>query len=227
MDYLKTSSLLFASVILLAISCGTPNDDASQVTKEIAERGDTISPAADETKGMDNTIGYGTVQMSTDYDKMIPFPEEMIKAQQRYPVYLPDRSSLDLSPERYHYRYLLPETGEQITSLENSEQQPPLFAASCNKAPNPLNCSNERLRSYLQEHASTDSEGELVYAYITIDEKGNIERIDQLELMEGELCADCTETAREIVHKMPRWEPARLSGTPVKSQAVIPIFVQG
>jgi len=219
--------LLITSIAMLSAACGTPNEDASQVTQDMAERGDTLSPAADETKGMDNTIGYGTVQHSTDYEKMIPLPAEAIEAEQRYPVYLPDRSGLDLSPERYHYRFLIPETEEEVAGLEEREEQPPLFDKACLRASNPLNCSNERLRNFLQEQAAADGQGELVYAYITIDEQGQIERVDQLELGTGESCTDCTKTARELLHQMPDWVPARLDGIPVKSQAVLPIYVEG
>lgn len=227
MYYLKTLIfLLTTTTALLTAACGAPNEDASQVTQDMAEQGDTVSPPADETKGMDNTIGYGTVQHSTDYEKMVPLPAEAIEAEQRYPVYLPDRSGLDLSPERYHYRFLVPETEEEVAGLDEREGQPPLFDEACQRASNPLNCSNERLRSFLREQAAADGQGELVYAYITIDEQGKMERVDQLEMGTGEVCANCTKAAREVLHKMPSWVPARLDGIPVKSQAVLPIYVE-
>ena len=214
-------------IISLVTACGNPNENASQVTQDMAEEGDTISPPADETKGMDNTIGYGTVQHSTDYEKMIPLPAEAMEAEQRYPVYLPDRSGLDLSPERYHYRFLVPESEEETAGLDEREQQPPLFDKACQRFAHPLDCSNERLRNFLQEQPATDDQGELVYAYITIDEQGGMERIDQLKLETGERCKDCTEATREVLHKMPSWVPAQLDGIPVKSQVVLSVYVKG
>jgi hypothetical protein len=223
---LKTTLPLLLLLAFFIASCGSPNEDASQVTQDLTESGDTISPPADEAKGMDNTVGYKTVQMSTDYDKMLPLPPEVIEETQRYPVYLPDHTSLDLSPERYYYRFLLPDTGEKVGAVVNREEQPPLFEEACLSAPHPLDCSNERLRNYLKEKAAPDHEGELVYAYITIDEKGQLERVDQLKLGEGETCANCTKIAETIVQRMPDWVPARLDGIPVKSQAVIPIYIE-
>lgn len=219
--------LLTTTTALLTAACGAPNEDASQVTQDMAEQGDTISPPADETKGMDNTIGYGTVQHSTDYEKMVPLPAEAIEAEQRYPVYLPDRSGLDLSPERYHYRFLVPEAEEEVAGLDMREEQPPLFDEVCQRAANPLNCSNERLRNFLREQAAADSQSKLVYAYITINEQGQMERVDQLKVGTGEVCANCTKIAREVLHKMPKWVPARLDGIPVKSQVVLPIYTRG
>jgi len=216
--------LPFLPLVFLA-ACGSPGEDMKQADRNLSEDADTISPAADEAKGADNTPGYRTVQISTDYERMIPLPEEVIKAQQRYPVYLPNYTSVDLSPGRYSYRYLLPQEEEAIADLEGVEQQPPLFKASCLVGSEPLACSNRKLNAYLAEEAATDEEGHLTYAYLTLDEQGALERIDKIELAEGVICESCPRLARQMLRQMPDWVPAQLNGIKVKSQVVVPMHI--
>lgn len=211
--------------IVLVSACGSPGEDMKQADRNIAEAADTISPAADEAKGADNVTGYHTVQISTDYDKMVPLPEEMIKARQRHPVYLPGYESVDFTPGRYSYRYLLPEGEETITDLQGVDQQPPLFDESCLIGAEPLDCSNQKLNAYLAEQRSTAEEGNLTYAYLTLDERGTLERIDKVEVAKGIICERCPQAARKLLRRMPDWEPARLNGAKVKSQIVLPMYI--
>ncbi len=217
---------LFFFLALTFSACSEPGSESTPPDKPISEDADTMVPPADSAKGMDNVIGYRAVQHSTEYEDLLPLPPEVKRENQLYPVYLPDYTDVDFSPERYSYRYLIRDEGPAtVEGMEGIEERPPLFDESCTLSGEPVNCSNAKLRAYLNKEGGASEEGELVFGFITLDEKGALERIDRIELADGAVCADCRARARVVLNRMPDWTPARIEGTAVKSQVVVPLYL--
>jgi hypothetical protein len=55
-----------------------------------------------------NVKGYPTVQMSTDYEDLMPVPSAVIQDDNTFAAYYPGEAVFDFSPDRYVFRYLIP-----------------------------------------------------------------------------------------------------------------------
>lgn len=212
-------SLLFVFTIAL-FGCGyEANEGATNQT--VAEAADTIVPAADETDGADNVKGYHTVQMSTDYEDLMPMPPAVIQGDNTLAAYYPGEAVFDFSPNRYVFRYLIPNTEASRKAVEKKMQQPPLFKASCAGAEVPLDCSNA---AYLAYNKSKDTPlDRLVYAYITLAEDGKLERVDHIQVPNESPCQQCEAKARGYLTDLPQWSPGQVNGSAVKTQLILPV----
>lgn len=75
--------------------------------------------------------------------------------------------------------------------------------------------------TYPEEAQEKKIEG-VVVLELTIDEKGKIIKIHALKKVEY----GCTEAAKDVVEKMPRWTPGEQDGKPVKVKVVLPVRFQ-
>jgi hypothetical protein len=214
---------LFATFFLTTLSnCGYEANEGS-TNQTIAEAADTIAPPADETKGADNVKGYHTVQMSTVYKDLMPVPEAVMEGENTYAAYYPGAAVFDFSPDRYVFRYLIPDKNVDGYVLNQQERQPPLFKASCARAEVPLECSNSAYLAYNEAQETTLNR--IVYAYITLDENGELERINHIQPANNATCDQCIVKAQAYLANLPRWEPASFNGSTVKAQVILPIKI--
>ncbi len=203
-------------------NCGyEANEGATNQT--VAEAADSISPPADETDGADNVEGYHTVQMSTVYKDLMPVPEAVMEGENTYAAYYPGEAVFDFSPDRYVFRYLIPDKNVDGDLLNQQERQPPLFNTSCARAEVPLECSNSAYLAY--NDAQETPLNRIVYAYITLNENGELERIDHIQPANNAACGPCRVKAQAYLEDLPKWEPATFNGLAVKAQVILPIRI--
>jgi hypothetical protein len=106
--------------------------------------------------------------------------------------------------------------------------RPPIFDSECLKAENPLSCSNEALKSFVQSIVETFEESEVDfvrdYDIVTfiVDKKGKV--LGDVFIAPNEkLCADCNKAAVRVVSKMNKWVPAIRNGEQVSVRVQVPI----
>jgi hypothetical protein len=225
--YMKTiNSLLtclFATLFLATLSnCGYEANEGT-TNQTVAEAADTISPSADETDGADNVQGYHTVQMSTVYKDLIPVPEAVMEGENTYAAYYPGEAVFDFSPDRYVFRYLIPDKDVDVEILNQQTRQPPLFKTSCARAEVPLECSNSAYLAYNEAQATPLNR--TVYAYVTVNENGELERIDHIQPANNAACSQCKARAQAFLDNLPKWEPASFNGSAVKAQLILPVKI--
>jgi hypothetical protein len=225
--YMKTiNSLLtclFATLFLATLSnCGYEANEGT-TNQTVAEAADTISPPADETDGADNVQGYHTVQMSTVYKDLIPVPEAVMEGENAYAAYYPGEAVFDFSPDRYVFRYLIPDKDVDVEILNQQTRQPPLFKTSCTRAEVPLECSNSAYLAYNEAQATPLNR--TVYAYVTVNENGELERIDHIQPANNAACSQCRARAQAFLDNLPKWEPASFNGSAVKAQLILPVKI--
>ncbi len=219
-----TSVFVYFFLAFFVAACGYEANEGA-TDNAVAEAADTISPAADEADGMDNVEGYHTVQMSTTYVDYMPFPPAVTEGGRTTAVYNPGEAVFDFAPDRYVFRYLIPKSDDGRELLNRNPRKPPLFDLSCRQAAIPIECSNAKYLNYLEAEGGDLSEGEVVHAYITLNEKGELERIDQIVPANEAACEGCRTKAQRIVQGMPKWAPAYYNGEAVKSQIILPVKI--
>ena len=214
---------LLAPLFLTTLSnCGYEANEGT-TSQTVAEAADTIVPPADETDGADNVKGYHTVQMSTVYKDLMPVPEAVIEGENTFAAYYPGEAVFDFSPDRYVFRYLIPNKGADTDMYSQQTRQPPLFKASCARVEVPLECSNS---AYFAYNSSRETPlNRTVYAYITLSEEGELERIDHIQPANEAACKPCKAKARAFLESLPKWKPASFNGAPVKSQIILPVRI--
>ncbi|MCI4651284.1 hypothetical protein [Phaeodactylibacter sp.] len=214
---------LFATLFLATLSnCGYEANEGT-TNQTVAEAADTISPPADETDGADNVQGYHTVQMSTVYKDLIPVPEAVMEGENTYAAYYPGEAVFDFSPDRYVFRYLIPDKDVDVEILNQQTRQPPLFKTSCARAEVPLECSNSAYLAYNEAQATPLNR--TVYAYVTVNENGELERIDHIQPANNAACSQCRARAQAFLDNLPKWEPASFNGSAVKAQLILPVKI--
>lgn len=187
---------------------------------------DTIPPPADEADGVDNRPGYHTTQMSTEVDKDIPIPDGNLNIPPKGMAFMPERSEIDFSPNRYTYRYLIEEMEEEEEVSPVKKERPPLFTSACISSERVLECSNEALLGYLRQLPAASEEGRLLYAVVTLGPDGQPENIERIQCTGTLPCIAYQNKAWNALLDMPSWEPAMYEGRAVKSQVVIPIRIE-
>ncbi|MCO6476638.1 MAG: hypothetical protein J5I94_08445 [Phaeodactylibacter sp.] len=219
--------LLFVLATFLLFSCANNGKDASLDTEgPVTNVLDTIPPPADEADGMDNRPGYHTTQMSTEVDKDIPIPDGNLNIPPQGMIFMPERSEIDYSPNRYTFRYLLEEIEGEVAESPVKKERPPLFSSACIGSERVLECSNEALLGYLRRLPAASEEGRLLYAVVTLGSDGQPENIERIQCTGTFPCIAYQNQAWAALLNMPAWEPAMYEGRAVKSQVVIPIRIE-
>lgn len=219
-----TVTVAYLFLAFFIAGCGYEANEGT-TDNAIAEAADTISPAADETDGMDNVKGYHTVQLSTTYVDYMPFPPAVIEGDHTTAVYYPGEAAFDFAPDRYVFRYLIPKSDDAREMLNRNPKKPPLFDLSCRQATVPIECSNAKYLNYLKEESGDLSGSEVAYAYITLSESGELERIDQIVPANEATCEGCRAKVQRMLRNMPKWAPAHYNGEAVKSQIILPVRI--
>lgn len=223
--------MLILSVLasLILFSCRNNKRNASMDTEgPVTNVLDTIPPPADEANGMDNRPGYHTTRLSTDLEKQVPIPDGNLDIAPPGMAFKPDNSSVDFSPNRYTYRYLVSESGQEIDPSPVQRERPPLFSSSClgGGTEDVLSCSNAKLLAYLRQLPDISEEGRLLYAVVILGPSGKVEKVEQVQCAGNLPCAAYKGQARRVLLEMPAWEPAVFEGRKVSAQVAIPLRLE-
>lgn len=78
----------------------------------------------------------------------------------------------------------------------------------------------KRMKPYSQKAAKLGDKG-LVYIFFIVEKDGSISNVKVLKGLA--ICESCNDAAKKMVEDMPKWEPAKNNGRPVRLQKTLPI----
>ncbi len=151
----------------------------------------------------------------------------------------PDHYIYDWSVDKANFTEQVPRVNFQAIKLDSSKtvnpisyevtkiNRPPLFDADCLQANRPVECSNKKLKSFIQSVVdSFQEEDEFTNDYelvtFVINENGEILG-DIFIAPQEKTCRVCTKVAAQVVTKMQDWVPAIRNEKPVSVRIQVPV----